>query len=90
MHAYIRRFSSFKVSPLENHLKFDYSTERNNQNNERTSLLIECLLSLTLISGLNCVSLGMTRINKLWGGDRKTNQFLNIDKEDFIGGNHKQ
>lgn len=51
---------------------------KENQNNKRTAsllLLIECLLSLTLILGLNCVSLGMTRINKLWGVLLKTNQF---------------
>lgn len=81
MHT-LRRFSFFVVSTKRIDLKFDYNTKKKNQNNERTTsmlFLIECLLSLTLISRLNCVSLGMTRINKLWGGEQTTNQFLYVD-----------
>ena len=70
------------VSFVENHFKFDYSTKKkkSRQRRESTSMLIKCSLSLMLISGLNCVSLRMTRINKLEGGGR--NHFSSTTSEE--------
>lgn len=69
---------------------FENRSRGENQNKERktpSSMLIKSLLSLTLILGLNCVSLGMTRINKLGKAVRRTRQIKEEKFELFIGGN---